>query len=170
MAHRHDVERFSRWAPSYDRHWMQRRIFEPVQGTALDLAAEEVPRPRAILDVGCGTGRLVRSAEARFPGARLVGVDAAPGMVAHAQASVRPGGLVRFEQAVAEALPFPDRTFDLVFSTLTFHHWADQPRGIAEVARVMSPGGRWMLADVMPSGLIGFGTRLFRQDQFPDPR
>jgi hypothetical protein len=53
VAHGHDVERFNRWAGDYDRHWMQRVVFEPIQRTVLKLAAEQVPNPGAILDVGC---------------------------------------------------------------------------------------------------------------------
>jgi ubiquinone/menaquinone biosynthesis C-methylase UbiE len=168
MAHGHDVERFDRWATTYDRNWMQRFIFEPVQRTVLELAADEIARPGAILDVGCGTGRLMRSAEARFPDAILTGVDAAPGMVKQASASNPAGGSIRFQQATAEDLPFPSATFDLVFSTMTFHHWHDQRKGMAEVARVLTPRGRWLLADFMATGLVERVRRLLRRNQFPE--
>ena len=149
---------------------MQRRIFGPVHAAVLDLAALEVPRPAPVLDVGCGTGRLLHSAEGRFPGATLVGVDAAPGMVNEAQSSVPAGGRIRFEQAAAEELPFPDRGFDLVFSTLTYHHWHDQQKAIAEVARVLTPGGRWILADFVATGPMRYLRRLLRLRRFPDRR
>jgi ubiquinone/menaquinone biosynthesis C-methylase UbiE len=168
MAEGHDVDRFDRWAKTYDRHWMQRRIFEPVQRTVLALAAEEIAQPAAILDVGCGTGRLLGLAEARFPGAESVGVDAAMEMVRQAEASRPAGSKIRFQQATAEELPFPDSHFDLVFSTLTFHHWHDQGKGVAEVARVLAPGGRWLLADFMARGLIRYIRRLLRMSQFPE--
>ena len=167
MAHRHDVDRFNRWAGDYDQHWMQRVIFEPVQRTVLKLAAEQVPQPDAILDVGCGTGRLLGLAQSRFPGAKLFGVDAAIEMVRQAQTS-HPDGAIRFQQAVAEELPFPDASFDLVFSTMTFHHWSDQGRGIAEVARVLRPGGRWLLAEFVASGFVGLMRRVLRLHQFPE--
>ena len=167
MAHRHDVDRFNRWAGDYDQHWMQRVIFEPVQRTVLKLAAEQVPQPDAILDVGCGTGRLLGLAQSRFPGAKLFGVDAAIEMVRQAQTS-HPDGAIRFQQAVAEELPFPDASFDLVFSTMTFHHWSDQGRGIAEVARVLRPGGRWLLAEFVASGFVGLIRRVLRLHQFPE--
>jgi ubiquinone/menaquinone biosynthesis C-methylase UbiE len=164
--HEHDVERFSEWAPSYDRHWMQRLLFTPVQRVVLDLAATEVPSPKALLDVGCGTGRLLRAAYYRFPSARAEGVDAAKGMVLEARRAAEDTP-VHFQQAVAEALPFPDASFDLVMSTLTFHHWSDQPRAIAEVARVLRPGGRWVIADFMASGPAAVITRLLGAHQFP---
>ena len=154
--HRHDkdVDRFDHWAPTYDRHWMQRFLFTPVQRIVLELASAQLPEPMAILDVGCGTGRLLRSAHERFPSARLAGVDAAEGMIREARAASS-GLAIDFKLGTAEALPAPDSTYDLVFSTLTFHHWADQSRGIAEVGRVLTPGGRWILADFIASGLAG---------------
>lgn len=167
MAHGHDVDRFDRWAPSYDRHRLQRLVFEPMQQTLLDLATAQIPSPKAILDVGCGTGRLLRSAHDRFPDAALEGVDAAAGMVREAETLTPPGTGIRYRQATAESLPFPDRTFDLVFSTMTFHHWSDQPGGIAEIGRVLAPGGRWLLADFMPSGFMRLVRRMFRMRQFP---
>jgi ubiquinone/menaquinone biosynthesis C-methylase UbiE len=163
----HDGDRFNQWAESYDRHWMQRFIFEPVQRTVLELASQEIPLPRNILDIGCGTGRLLRSAEAAFPGATLLGVDAAIEMVKQAQASVPAKSAIHFQNATAEALPFADARFDLIFSTLTFHHWHEQDRGIAEVARVLIPGGRWVLADFMPAGLLRYVRRVVPMKQFP---
>jgi ubiquinone/menaquinone biosynthesis C-methylase UbiE len=165
--HGHDVDRFNRWAGTYDRHWMQRIIFGPIQQAVLQLAAEQVSRPSAILDVGCGTGKLLKSAEARFPGAKLVGVDAAIEMVKYAQTS-NPTGAIQFQQAMAEELPFPNASFDLVFSTMTFHHWSNQTRGIAEVARILTPGGRWVLADFVASGFMRQVRSLLRLHQFPE--
>jgi ubiquinone/menaquinone biosynthesis C-methylase UbiE len=163
-----DVERFSRWAPSYDRHVLQRLVFEPVQRTVLDLAARQVSSPRAILDVGCGTGRLLRTAEERFAGARLEGVDAAEGMIEQAKEAAGEGSRIRFQLGTAEHLPFPDSEFDLVFSTMTFHHWADQRQSIVEIARVMTPSGRWILADFVATGVLRYIRRLFRLRQFPE--
>jgi ubiquinone/menaquinone biosynthesis C-methylase UbiE len=165
--HGHDVDRFNRWAGTYDRHWMQRIIFKPIQRAVLQLAAEQVSRPSAILDVGCGTGKLLKSAESRFPGAKLVGVDAAIEMVKYAQAS-NPIGTIQFQQAMAEELPFPNASFDLVFSTMTFHHWPDQTRACTEVSRVLAPGGRWLLADFVATGAMKPFRSLLGLHQFPE--
>lgn len=163
-----NVGRFNRWAPMYERHYLQRLIFEPVQKTVLELAISEVPHPAAILDVGCGTGRLLRAAQESFPGARLEGVDAAEGMIEQAKSSPAGSGRITFQVATAERLPFPDAQFDLVFSTMTFHHWADRQRAMAEIARVLKPGGRWVFADFVPTGVTRYFTRLFRMRQFPE--
>jgi ubiquinone/menaquinone biosynthesis C-methylase UbiE len=169
MHHSHgDVGRFDQWAPTYERHWMQRLVFEPIQKTLLDLAASEVPHPRDVLDVGCGTGRLLRAAATRFPDAAMEGVDAAPQMVQTAINLLPPGAPIHFQEATAESLPFDGGRFDLVFSTMTFHHWADQPKGVSEVARVLTPGGRWLLSDFIGQGLVRRVTQLLRLHRFFD--
>jgi ubiquinone/menaquinone biosynthesis C-methylase UbiE len=168
-SHSHgDVGRFDEWAATYERHWMQRVIFDPIQSTLLQLACEQVPQPRSILDVGCGTGRLLRTASQRFPAARLEGVDAAPQMVEQAKRLLPAGAPIHIQEATAEALPFGDGQFDLVFSTMTFHHWADQRRGVSEVARVLAPNGRWLLADFVGKGLVRRITQLLRLHRFFD--
>lgn len=163
-----DVERFNRWAPSYERHRLQRLIFDPVQRAVLELAASQVPQPQAVLDVGCGTGRLLRAAATCFPGARLEGVDAAPAMVRQARSELPAGASITFRQGLAENLPCRAGEFDLVFSTVTFHHWSDQRRGASEVARVLAGGGRWVLADFMAAGGMRYIRRLLRMSRFPE--
>jgi ubiquinone/menaquinone biosynthesis C-methylase UbiE len=163
----HGSDHFNRWARTYERSWMQQVIFEPVQATVLDVSAGEVAHPAAILDIGCGTGRLLRAAELRLPGATLDGVDAAVEMVKHARAALPSGTRVQLQHASAESLPFSDASFDLVFSTLTFHHWSNQARSVAEVARVLAPGGRWLLADFIATGAVRWVRGLLRLTQFP---
>lgn len=59
---------------------------------------------------------------------------------------VRPG--LHLIRGTAEALPFPDQSLDMVTTTLSFHHWSDQPEALDEVRRVLRPGGLFALADV----------------------
>jgi SAM-dependent methyltransferase len=79
-----------------------------------------------------------------------------------------PGSSIHVQEATAEALPFADGQFDLVFSTMTFHHWADQAKGVSEVARVLAPGGRWLLCDFVGRGIVRRVTQLFRLHRFFD--
>ena len=58
---------------------------------------------------------------------------------------------IRYLHAGAEHLPFTDEVFDLVFATMSVRHWTDQAAGIAEIGRVLTPGGVLVLADVFPS-------------------
>jgi ubiquinone/menaquinone biosynthesis C-methylase UbiE len=137
-----DVGQFDRWALRYERSKWQWLHFGRVHGRAFALASR-FARPSAILDVGCGTGRLLRSARHVWPGARLVGVDPSEGMV-RAGSALTPGELI---VAGAENIPLPDRSIDLAFSTIAFHHWSDPERGLREVARVLRPGGGFVLVD-----------------------
>lgn len=162
------IDHFNRWAQTYDGHPMQRFLFRPVHEAALQLAAQEVPWPTAILDVGCGTGRLLRSAAERFPGVELLGVDAAIEMVKQAKASLPAGMAIRFQQGTAEELPLQTGAFDLVFSTLTMRHWYDQSKGVSEVRRVLAPGGRWLLADFVPQGRSCFIRRLIDRERLEE--
>jgi ubiquinone/menaquinone biosynthesis C-methylase UbiE len=70
-------------------------------------------------------------------------------MIRQAQATVPRGLSLRFVEAPAEELPLPDGSFDLVLSTMSFHHWADQQRGLAEVRRVLAPQGLFVLTDIV---------------------
>ena len=148
MSHQ-DVERFSRWGSSYDEHWLQPRFFDPVQKSTLDRAALLVPHPDRVLDVGCGTGALLREARARFPTANLTGIDPAHGMVSTARAHWSGTRPATFVNAAAEHLPFTDASFDLVVSTISFHHWQDQLAGLREIRRVLAEGGALVLTDIV---------------------
>lgn len=141
-----DIERFDRWAATYDRSVRQRWYFRPVHSAMLDLIDRVKPiEPHgSVLDIGCGTGRLLRTAASRWPGTRLFGVDPAERMISEA-ARLSPNAA--FHVACAEGLPFPDRSMDLVLSSLSFHHWADQSKGLREIQRVLRPGGLFALAD-----------------------
>jgi len=141
-----DVERFDRWSKTYENCWGQ-RFFDRVHELMLDFVITSAPAftPSAILDVGCGTGRLLRKAAARWPAARLIGVDPAQGMVAVAHGLT---SAVSFCRALAESLPLPDAGVDLVTSSISMHHWRNAPLGMLEVARVLRPGGLFCLADI----------------------
>jgi SAM-dependent methyltransferase len=105
------------------------------------------PVPLRALDVGCGTGGMLVEFALRLQTAiEVVGVDPSPRMVE--RANERADGLAQVVRAAAEQLPFADQTFDLVVSTLSFDHWDDQSRGLREIARVTSPEGVFVLADL----------------------
>jgi ubiquinone/menaquinone biosynthesis C-methylase UbiE len=145
-----DVQDFNRRAATYENSRRQSIIFDHVQRTVLDLA-KNANKPESILDVGCGTGRLLRKAKEHWPDARLIGVDPAEGMI---QQAIQLVSGAEFHVAIAESLPLPDASVDLVFSTLSFHHWSSQAKGVSEITRVLRLQGRFLLADiVMPYGL-----------------
>jgi demethylmenaquinone methyltransferase/2-methoxy-6-polyprenyl-1,4-benzoquinol methylase/phosphoethanolamine N-methyltransferase len=107
----------------------------------------------AVLDVGCGTGDLALQVARRVGSSGLVaGIDAAPEMIARArQKAARRHVAIDFRIEPVEALSFADQTFDVVVSSLVFHHLPDalKRRGLAEIQRVLKPGGRLLLVDFL---------------------
>ena len=94
-----------------------------------------------------------------------MGVDASAEMIRIAVASDPLPDRLRFVRGQAEGLPFGDGQFDLILSTMSFHHWADQGEGLREVARALIPGGIFLLADhfVLPLQRVFFATRKRRR-------
>jgi ubiquinone/menaquinone biosynthesis C-methylase UbiE len=162
MAHDRDVAAFDERAPGYEDGWLSKLHHDIADRTA-DLALSRSPAPSSILDVGCGTGYLLRQLAVRVPAAaELAGIDAAPAMIemAREMAPAARGGRLRFTEGVAEQLPYPGETFDLVVSTTSFDHWADQQAGLTECARVLAPAGHLVLVDqfsawLSPTLLLG---------------
>jgi ubiquinone/menaquinone biosynthesis C-methylase UbiE len=94
----------------------------------------------SVLDIGCGTGRLAHWLRERLgPGGRVVGIDPLPDRVAIARA--RNAG-IQFEVGHAEDLAaFEDESFDAVCLSAVFHWIVDKPKALAEIRRVLRPGG-----------------------------
>lgn len=147
MPPHRDVAAFEERAPGYEEGWLG-RLHHDIADRAVGLALSLTASPHRVLDVGCGTGYLLRLLASQCPQAReLAGVDPAPSMI---QAAMERAGdqRLRFAVGAAERLPYRDRGFDLVISTTSFDHWADQQGGLLECARVLTPGGRLVLADL----------------------
>jgi SAM-dependent methyltransferase len=106
----------------------------------LPLAAAHLAGAATVLDVGCGEGQIARLALAG--GARTaVGIDPTWGQLE--VAAQRAGG-ARYARAAAAQVPFADASFDAVVACLVFEHIRDVDAAIAEVARVLVPGGRFL--------------------------
>jgi SAM-dependent methyltransferase len=136
---------------------------------AADVAAV-TPDGARVLEVGCGPGHL--STRMAHHGFDVTGLDLDPAMIARARANAdrlgdgdqrRPSFLV----GDVAALAFPDRSFGLVVSTLSMHHWADPTAGLAEIGRVLRPGARALVWDFRP----GVRPHPFgpRHAHLPDP-
>jgi SAM-dependent methyltransferase len=104
-----------------------------------------------VLEVGSGPGRLAVRLAREAPGMTLTGVDISGAMVERANRRAARAGLserVRFRVGDVAALPLPDGEFDGVVSTLSLHHWSDPARGLAEIHRILKPGGEARIYDL----------------------
>src|SRR2546421_371341 len=114
-----------------------RRLADDVSATA--------PQGGAVLDVGTGPGVLLVELSRRRPDLHLTGIDLSADMVGAASRNLGPRATVRVG-SVTE-LPFPDRSFDLIVSSLSLHHWDHPEAAVPELARVLRPGGRLQIYD-----------------------
>lgn len=156
--------RLIRWAPYYDiavnitTLGQARRL----RKTTLDHAL--IDPGDHVLDIGCGTGDVALLAKPRAgKDGQVFGIDPAPEMISVARSKAARKGLkIDFRMGVIESLPFEDASIGVVTSSLMMHHLPDdlKVRGLAEIYRVLKPGGRLLIADFMrPTG--SFLNHLF---------
>lgn len=149
---------FRQWSVGYDRSILQWLLFGPAHRAIIGrLQARFVGRPIRVLDVGCGTGVFAGRIAAAVPRATICGLDLVDAMLR--------GGRDRWQalddQAVpvqgdSERLPFRDGAFDVVTCANSFHHYPHQDRAVAEMYRVLKPGGRLFLLDGCRDSLWGW--------------
>lgn len=141
----------TRLAPATD--FIENLIFlgrlQQIWQRLIDRAA--LARGERVIDVGCGTGRATMLAASRVsPGGAVVGIDASAEMIEAARKKAEQARQdVEFRQAVMEALPFPDSSFDVVLSCQALHHVPRDAKhqALSEMRRVLKPGGRLLLLD-----------------------
>jgi demethylmenaquinone methyltransferase/2-methoxy-6-polyprenyl-1,4-benzoquinol methylase/phosphoethanolamine N-methyltransferase len=118
----------------------------------------------SVLDVGCGTGTLALALKAKVGASGEVrGIDASPEMIELAcRKAAKRGAEVDFRTALIESLPFGEGEFDLVVSSFMLHHLPDgvKRKGLAEVRRVLKPGGRFLAVDFGSTGTSVIGHLL----------
>ena len=162
MADLDDAElrrRWDRYAPRYDRDigLMERLQFAGGREWVCAQATGEV------IEVAVGTGRNFEHYPA---GIRLTGVDLSPGMLELARARAADLGVdVDLREGDAQELPFPDASFDTAVCTLGLCGVPDDRAAIAEMHRVLRPGGRLLLLDHIGShhAVLRFGQRLLER-------
>lgn len=130
----------------------------------------EMPEGASVLDVPCGGGIAFRGLTPDTP-IRYVAADASPFMLRRAQDEARSRGLanIEFVETVVERMPFDDATFDLCLSYNGLHCYADPPAAIAEMARVLRPGGELRGTVVVTGGGLFSAAQIWlfrRTDQF----
>jgi SAM-dependent methyltransferase len=143
------VDRFDRTADGY-RHWWQPRLAPACERLVEHLGRLDnglvAGESREVLDLGCGTGNLVLQAVTRWTGARFTGLDASTSMLAVADADgleldAASSSRLSWVEALADAVPAQDATFDVVMSSFVVQQVPDRMAVLREVFRVLRPGG-----------------------------
>jgi len=138
------------WAGPYDA--ITNLLLHPSQKSIGLLA--QIKAGDKVLDVGCGSGRLTMAAQG-WAGAdgEVVGLDPSPEMIQVARQNAARAELkTKFELGAVESMPFPDASFDVVLNRLMLHHLPGdlKQRGLAEMRRVLKPGGVCLVVDFEP--------------------
>lgn len=148
----HDA--YALWAASYPSR-PHNRLMEIEQGVVESLLSDATGRDA--LDAGCGTGRYLRLLESR--GAKACGVDLSAAMLSQVDTAKR-----RLVRGRVESLPFASRSFDIVVSGLVLGDTEHLAPAIAELARVLRPGGQLIYSVVHPFGAEKGWSRTFEAD------
>ena len=122
-------------------------------GNATTVALLGVTAGNHVLEIGFGNGRTVPDVIGQAADVRYAGVDISPTMVAEASrfnAALVAAGRASFHLGSAERMPFADHAFDRVFSIGVIHFWAEPGASLAEVHRVMRPGGLMVMGSLAP--------------------
>lgn len=148
--------RLIRWAASYDSLVKIMTLGQIRRLRKMTVDQALLKPGESLLDVGCGTGAVTIPAKKRVgQTGKAAGIDPAPEMIAVAsQKASRLGLEIDFRLGVIESLPYPDATFDVVTSSLMMHHLPHdlQVKGLAEIYRVLKPGGRLLIVDLIKPG------------------
>ncbi|MFO0142348.1 MAG: class I SAM-dependent methyltransferase [Aphanizomenon sp.] len=138
-------ELFDRWANSYD--WtFPSFIYQAIHKRLLSQV--ELSANANVLDLGCGTGRLLNRLANQFPEITGTGLDLSPQMLRIARQNNRHRPRLIYLEGNAENLPFAEGQFNAVFNSISFLHYPQPDQVLNEVARVLSPGGKFYLVDI----------------------
>ena len=135
---------FNLWAPFYDCLFTT-VFYQAIHQRLLDYV--ELRENALILDLGCGTGRLLNRLATNFSTIKGIGLDLSPSMLIEARVRNKYHKRLIFISGKAEALSFADEQFDAVFCTVSFLHYPHPQQVFNQVSRVLADGGHFYLVD-----------------------
>lgn len=138
---------FDRWAPSYDVP-VPSVFYQAVHRRLLDHV--EFSHQTNVLEIGCGTGKLLNRIALQRPDITGIGVDYSAAMIHQAKAANPYPDRLTFVQGDSHQLPFAPSQFDMAFCSISFLHYPNPVAVMQAVAQVLVPGGQFFLADFVP--------------------
>lgn len=135
---------FDKWAPFYDFFWTT-IVYQTFHKRMLEYV--ELPESSKVLDLGCGSGRLLNRLGKKYPHLRGIGLDLSQEMLKVARKKAKQGTRLIYIQGNAESLPFAEGQFDAVFNTISFLHYPNPEQVLSEISRVLKIGGYFYLVD-----------------------
>ncbi|MDB9529646.1 class I SAM-dependent methyltransferase [Oscillatoria sp. CS-180] len=145
---------FDRWAPFYD-FWFPSVLYQATHQRLLEYV--ELPEDPSVLDISCGTGRLLNRLAAAYPSLQGTGLDFSAAMLRQARCSNHHRPRLIFVQGHAAPLRFTDQQFDAVFNTFSFLHYLEPQRVLTEIYRVLQSGGTFYWVDPTTNTSTGIG-------------
>lgn len=131
----------------------------------LELLKELVPLQSArVIELGCGNARLARDLLQTYPDSQLVGLEV--DRIQHTANLAAPAERLTFVEASAHQIPFADASFDLVIMLKSLHHvpLERMEQALAEIGRVLRPGGYWYVSEPVYDGALNELVRLFNDE------
>lgn len=173
QAREQKIKLFNLWAPFYDL-LLPSVFYQALHRRLLEYLS--LPPKPWVLDLGCGTGKLLERLARAFPNLYGLGVDASPEMLRQARMFRRSSPRLIYIEGDAANLPTANEEFDAVFNTISFLHYPEPKQVLSEVYRTLKPEGKYYLVDFvwegegreaevsMGSGKVRFYT-LFRREE-----
>lgn len=134
-------QKYAALAKDYDIRWAHYNA-ATIKHT---LARLEVCEKMSVLDVGCGTGNMLKTIADTHPGIKLSGIEPTQAMIDIAREKL--GADVSLKQAIAEKIPYDDRSFDAILSNSMFHYIHKPESFLREAGRLLKPGGQLIITD-----------------------
>jgi ubiquinone/menaquinone biosynthesis C-methylase UbiE len=135
---------FDRWASSYD-FLLTTVCYQAIHQRLLEYVT--LPKRPNVLDLGCGTGRLLNRMASQFPDLQGTGLDLSTQMIRQARQRNQHHPRLIFIRGNVESLPFADNQFDAIFNTISFLHYPNPEQVLMQVSRVLRPQGNFYLVD-----------------------
>lgn len=149
------------------------RLFEVLAGPMHErfrrnvIALAGLKSGESLLDAGCGTGITALRIAAQHADCTVYGIDISPKMIAAARSDAEAQGLnVDLRVGSVTRLPYPDAFFDVVITNIMYHHLdlAEKRQAVAEIARVLKPGGKYVSAEFGPRAVNALYRFLAKGD------